>query len=110
MRILRPISKILMLPPLGVFIYDLVKEWFVNNRFKIRSLEQWWRWLHEKSFSKGSEALEKIVGVKFADKLLDWPAPVSLVILPVILYVIYWIYFQFSGGHGSKGYKYKSHD
>lgn len=109
MRVLRPISKILMLPPIGVFIYDLVKEWFVNNRFKIRSLEQWWKWLNDKSFDKGTAAIEKLLGAKYTDKLLEWPAPVSLVILPVILYVIYWVWFQFSGGHG-KGFKYKSHD
>lgn len=110
MRALRPLSKILMLVPLGTLIYDLVKEWFVYNRIRVRSLEQWWTWLHNPSFSAGKEALHAALGGKWTEKLLSWPAPVSLAILPVILYVIYWIWFKVKGGNTTGAYTYKSHD
>src|SRR5262245_9785525 len=110
MRALRPLSKFLMLLPIATLVYDLVKEWFVYNRLRIRSLEQGWTWLHAKSYEPSKHAIEAFLGKNWTDKIMAWPAPVSLLIPPIALYILYWIWFKFKGGHSTGAYTYKSKD
>lgn len=110
MRALRTISRVLMVLPVFTLLYDLVKEWFVYNRVKIRSLEQWWTWLSKDFYDAGRPVVEKVLGSVWTQKLMALPAPVALLIAPALLYVIYWIWFKARGGNSTGAYTYRSHD
>lgn len=110
MRALRTASQILLLPPLATLLYDLVKEWFVYNRVKVRSLEKFWTWLHDDSYDAMRPVFENVLGSNWTTKLMNMPAPLALLIPPVVLYVIYWIWFKIKGGNSTGAFTYKSHD
>jgi hypothetical protein len=108
MGFLRGLSKFLMIFPVGTFLYDLTYQWFVKNRFMIRSLKEWWQEFSPDTFAAGRETMKGI----FAnwDKIADWHAPLVLLIPPAVLYLLYRIIFAIRGGQGGDGFKYKSRD
>lgn len=109
MSFLRTTSKILMAPPIITLIYDLVNGWFVEATLKVRSFQDWWIFLHKASFESAKPALINLFSVKTVELLMRLPAPVTLLIPPVVLYILYRIIFLLKGGHGA-GYIYRSHD
>ena len=110
MSALRTTSKVLLLPPVAALLYDLVKGWFVDNNVKIRSLEKFWMWFYQKSYDGARPLMEAVLGTNWTQKLMALPAPVALLIPPIICYVIYWIIFTVKGGKSAGGFTYKSHD
>lgn len=110
MRFLRTLSKILILIPIAMFLYDLIKEWFVDARFKIRTLEEWWRWIDSTSLSNGRPFLEKIFSPAFVSDMMATAGPLVMLVPPVVLYVIYRIIFAIRGGHGAGHITFRSHD
>lgn len=110
MRSLRTISKILFFFPLVTLIYDLVNEWFVHAVVKVRSLQEWWLWIDEKSLESARPFLNTVLSPAMITKILAMPAPLALLFPPVILYAIYWIWFQIKGGHGAGKIIFRSHD
>jgi hypothetical protein len=108
MNALRSLSILLMLPAIGLLIYDLVNEWFVNARFKVRTLNEVWSAHDKTSLTTARTALGDILSPSMADQYFAWPAPLALGIVPVALYLIYRIWFKVAGGQGSNAYKFKS--
>ena len=108
MTFLRTLSKILMIFPVVTFFYDLIYQWFVKNRFHIRSLKDWWQAVHKESYADGREALRQVF--ENWDKIADQPGPLVLLVPPVVLYLLYRIIFAIRGGRGGGGFTYKSHD
>ena len=110
MRSLRTLSKLLVIPPIVMLMYDLVHGWFVKARIKVRSLAEWWKDWSPDSFDPVKSFLRDAFSPKVADAFMNAPAPLSLLIFPLVLYVVYFIWFRLRGGHGSGAYIYKSHD
>lgn len=109
MSLLRTASKVLMAPPILTLLYDLINGWFVRAEIKIRSFQDWWIFLDKASFEAVKPQMIKILSVKAVELLMKWPAPLTLLIPPVTLYILYRIIFALKGGHGA-GYIYRSHD
>ncbi len=108
---LRQTSKILILIPIGVLLYDLVKGWFVDNNVEIRSFEKWSIWFFSRpTYNSIKEVLDVVLGHKWSGAFVQWPAPLALAVIPVLMYVIYWIGFKLKGGNTTGGYTYKSRD
>lgn len=110
MKILRPISKIMMVLLLCLTIYDYSVEWFLRARIKIRNLQEFWGDVHGSSLSSGKAMLSDIFGSAVMGKLMTLPAPLALLPIPVFLYAVYWIIFKLRGGNDTGAMKYKSHD
>lgn len=109
-QFLRRLSKLLMIPPFGVFMYDLITQWTVHARFRQRPLEEWWKWLDEKTLDAYRPLAEKILTEPVFEKLLAWPAFFSLLLPPVLLYIVYWLLFRLRGGNRAGKITYKSPD
>lgn len=110
MRFLRTLSKILIVLPLVTLVYDLVKEWFVNARIWVRSVQEWWNWMDSESLTAAKPFLNKLLTPEGVTKLMQWPMPFALLIPPVVLYLIYWVWFKIKGGHGAGRMIFRSHD
>lgn len=108
MEALRSLSKILMIPPIGILLYDLVYGWFVMARIKLRTLQEVWTAFDRSSYNAARPIIDSILTPEAAKTFFGWPAPLSLVILPVCLYVIYWVSFRLSGGKKAGAYTYRS--
>ena len=104
---LRLISKILILLPIGLLVWDLVVGWFVYADLNIRDFESVWKSMFPESLEafKSADISKSVLG----KKALSSPGPVTLLFPPVIIYVIYRILFVLNKGHGSK-FRYKSRD
>jgi hypothetical protein len=110
MRFLRPLSKILILIPIVMLIYDLVKEWFVNARLYVRSLQEWTIWIDPEWLDPLRNAFKAVFSSNAAQAIMDAPAPLVLIVPPIILYLIYRIIFSIRGGHGAGRITFRSHD
>jgi len=108
MEALRSLSKILMIPPVGILLYDLIYGWFVMARIKLRTLQEVWTAFDRSSYNAARPFIESLLTPEGANKLLGWPAPLSLAILPIGLYVVYWVSFRLSGGKKAGAYTYRS--
>ena len=89
MNAIRILSKLWLLIPIGMLIYDLVKGWFVDAEVKVRSLREWWMWLDAESLSAARSGLVKIIATPHVDKMLDMPGALVLLVPSVVLYAIY---------------------
>lgn len=108
MGFLRGLSKFLMIFPVGVFLYDLIYEFAIKNRFRIRTLKELGNDVDKPLYQDIATFMKGFI--TSWDKFADWPAPLALLVLPVFLYIVYRIIFMLSGGRGGDGFKFKSHD
>lgn len=109
METLRTLSKIFMIFPAVTFFYDLVYGWFVKNNVRFFSLEKWWRdMLGGDSMEFARPFLKAVLTDKGLQAFMKAPACVSLLIFPVVFFVIYFIWFRINGGKGGSAYKFKS--
>lgn len=108
MNALSKISKVLFLLPLGMFLYDVVKGWFVDAKFEVRSLKAWWLWFDAGSLEAGRKVLLNLFSAKSVESILAAPAPLVFLAPPVVLYALYRLFFFLSGGKNTGGYTYKS--
>ena len=90
MGLFRGLSQILILWALGLALYDLVWEWFVNARFKIRTVR-------EMLGEQGVKTLQGFLSKGAGDSLLHLPAPVAIALLAAAVYLIYRLLFLVSG-------------
>lgn len=102
------ISLLLFIPPVVTALYDLIYGWFVQARFELRTLQQWWNALHPGSLDMARDFLSGATSAHFTDKIFSWPACADLAVPPVVLYVLYLLIFRLKGGDGGSNYKFKS--
>lgn len=107
MAIFKKLSQIFALIPLSLLVYDLVKFWFVEAMVYVRSSEEVWKDHWPLTLPKAEKWFSMRVSPELWDKLMNAPAPLVLLIPPVVFYVIYRILFAINGGSGS-GFRYKS--
>lgn len=110
MKVLRTISKILILIPVAMLIYDLVNEWFVNARFKIQTFQEWLTMMDASWTPAVRTHLKGFLGGVQTEQVMQAPGPLVLAVLPVVLYLIYWIWFKANGGQRAGKFTFKSHD
>lgn len=110
MPFLRKLSKILILTPIAMLIHDIVKEWFVNARFKIQDFKEWLAFFDESWPSSVRPVLQQLTSGSFAESIMTAPGPLVMAVPPVILYVIYRIIFALQGGQRGGTFTFKSHD
>lgn len=111
MRFLRAFSKFLFLVPLVMFTYDAVYSFFIQNNFKIRSLQAWGDWLSPVVTAKAKVVFTNLLSSPMAEKIFASPGPLVLLAPPVVLYLLYRVWFLIRGGHGaSGGFSYRSPD
>lgn len=107
MSLFRSLSKILAALAGIIAVYDLVYFWFLRNKVHIRSVRELWTDLHKDSYESALPVLETVFSSW--DKMAGWPAPVLLLVVSAVLYVIFRILFALRGGRGGR-FKYKSPD
>jgi hypothetical protein len=110
MEFFKNLSRILLIPPAITLFYDLIHEFFVNNRFLLRPLRQWWVEMSPGTIEGFKSFMSSVFSPTFADKMMTLPAPVVLIVPPLIFYFIYRIIFLLQGGKtgGGSGFVYKS--
>lgn len=110
MKVLRTISKVLILVPIAMLVYDLVNEWFVNARFKIQSLQEWLELLSPDRARDVRDLLGLMIDGPVVDKVMQAPGPLMVAVVPVSIYAVYWILFKLRGGRRAGKFTFKSHD
>lgn len=110
MKFLRSLSKILVMFPLGFFLYDIIYFWFVKAKVKVRNVQELWTDIDKVGLVKAQHIFELFLTPKQWTSFSHWPAPLAMLIIPVVLYLIYRLMFLLSGGAGSDAYRYKSRD
>ncbi len=105
---IRKISQILFLVPLGLFLFDLVANWFVEARIHVRSFLELWKDIDPQSIPAIQAWALHYIPAEHWKAMMDAPAPLVLLVPPTVLYVIYRIVFAISGGSGSDRYRFRS--
>lgn len=72
MEALRSLSKILMIPPVGILLYDLIYGWFVMARIKLRTLQEVWTAFDRSSYNAARPFIESLLTPEGANKFLGW--------------------------------------
>ncbi len=102
MEALQALSKVLMIPPALMLIYDLCYFWFVKNMFKLQSTKEWIT-----KISPGLAADAHTVFMKMGTlgpKIESAPACFAFFVPALGLYLLYRLLFLLQGGKAG-GYK-----
>ncbi|MDD9901369.1 MAG: hypothetical protein OXT65_10350 [Alphaproteobacteria bacterium] len=109
MRFLNTLSKVLILVPITMLGFDLVKGWFVHAKLEIRPFKEWWLSLSPDTLDSGKSFLLKILSPKGVDTIMETAGPLVMIALPITIYLLYRITFALGIGRGgSDSFKYKS--
>jgi hypothetical protein len=107
MLLLRSLGKLLSVLALGLALYDVCYHWFIQNRFHIRSLKEFWKDVDKKSYESLLPELRHLFSGW--DRMASWPLPLILLSVAALLYVLFRLMFAIRGGRGG-AYKYNSPD
>lgn len=108
MQFFRTTSKVLAVIAAGLALFDVCYFWITKSDFYIRPIPELWKDVHKASFDKARPYLENFIPQW--DMVASLPAPVVLLGISVVLYILFRIIFMIRGGRGGGGYKYKSPD
>ena len=108
MMFLRTLSRIFAFLGVAVALYDACYHWFLKNKFHIRPLKDLWTDFHKASYTEALPHLKAVFSNW--DIIAGWPAPVVLLAIAAIFYVLYRLIFAARGGRGGGGFNYKSPD
>lgn len=110
MQALRTLSKILILIPIAMLIYDLVDQWFVHARVYIQTFQEWLNTMDSSWPGKVRPILQQTFSSEKAEKIMKAPGPLVMAVPPVVIYIFYRIVFMIRGGQSGGTITYKSHD
>lgn len=111
MKFLRNLGKLLMLAGILMLIYDVVYQWMIEARFKIRNLQDWIGDLGPTAYSAVERYAFKVFSTDIWQKIaIDNYACTVIFVLGLVIYLFYRIIFLAQGGKTAGGYLYKSRD
>ena len=110
MRSFRNFSKLLMLIPLAMLIYDLVDQWFVHNMLYLRTFHEWLMWVDPTWAGIVRPFLAIFVAPNMVEKIMTAPGALVMFIPPFVMYILYRIIFALRGGQTAGTMTFRSHD
>lgn len=104
---MRIFSKILALIPLCMFLYDAAKSWFDDAHFNLRTLQQWWIGVNAESLERSLPSLDTWFAEKNVNLVLNLPGAVVMLVPPLVVYLLYRLWFSVSGRRRSGGFSHR---
>lgn len=110
MEIFKKLGILFFVPGVVMLVWDLVEQFFVHNRFMIRTFKEWGNFISPTGYAKLQNGMHVILPSEICGRIADMPAPLVFIVPGIGFYLLYRILFLVFGGKsgGDGGFVYKS--